>query len=264
MGNKRTIAVVIAVLVCIVVIVLASTRPIVALRNAAVHIMEPVMRLAANAGRRVAGVHIFSSRACSGCDEEQARREVAEAKLVQVLAENESFKRLLDLKGQTVVPLKAANVLLYNQEWDREWLIIDLGVADGVRIGDPVVDESRLLVGDIAEVGDGFAKVAIASSNNTALSVAIAPSVSEALAKGLGARAFAVTLIPRDAAVHPGDVITRIFKINKVAPEILIGRMVSIDDRAGGAFKVGRATLLAHPERVNQVMVLLMPRAYTP
>lgn len=259
MRNKRIIAVLIAALVCGTVIVFASARPITALRSASVHIMEPVMRGAGNTGRRISGIRIFSSGSCSGCEENRLGREIVEAKLAQMSAENVSLKRLLGLKQQAGLSPKPADVLLYNQEWGQEWLVIDRGEEDGVRIGDPVVDEERLFVGEVAEIGTAFAKVVIASDKNTALSVGVTPLGDEALAKGLGARAFAITLIPRDAPVHPGDMITRISKSNKAIPALFVGRMVSVDDHGGGAFKTGRATLLVHPERMNRVMVFVAP-----
>lgn len=256
MVRKRYIIVVlVAVLVCGVVIVFASARPVTTLRAAAVRIMEPAMRLGGDLGYRISGARVPSGF-CSGCEEERLRREVAEVKLAQVSGENESLKRFLAFKERAGLSAKPANVLLYNQEWDQEWLVIDAGEEDGLREGNLVVDEDQFLVGSIAEVGRGFAKVAVASNQGRTLSVGLVALGSEVLAKGLGARAFAISLVPHDASVHTGDILTLFSKSNRAMPTIVVGRMVSVDDQAGGGFKTGRATLLAHPERRDRVMVL--------
>lgn len=246
-----------AVLICASAVVFASSRPVRVVRSGALSLMRPLMRVADNAGRRIgSGTRAFFSGFCGACDEERTARELSDAKAAHLAAENESLKKMLGLKHDLAGSVKPAQVLAYNQEWDREWLMIDVGEEDGVRIGDPVVDEDQLLIGDIAEAGSGFATVAIASDKGSAFGVSFTPSGAEGLAKGIGARAFDLTLIPHDASAAPGDMIMRISKIGKKIPAIFAARVVSTDDRAGGPFKTGRATLLAHPEQLDRVMVI--------
>ncbi len=248
---------VVAVFVCAIAIIFAPFSPIATLRRGSVRVLRPVMRFADSASRTIGSggrVSVFSS--CASCDDERIARKVAEAKLLQATQENESLKKMLGLKKQFAPSLTSAAVMLYNQSWDREWLVIDAGEDAGVHIGDIVIDEDQLLVGEITEVAAMSATVAVASDKGAAFSVALAPTGGEALAHGLGARAFSVELIPRDTPVHPGDMVVRASKSSRTIPPIFAGRIVSVDDRAGGAFKIGKAVLLAHPERINRVMVV--------
>lgn len=218
--------------------------------------MAPFMRLADGAGRAIASGRGFPFSSCGTCDDERAAADVVPAKLAQAVAENTSLKKMLGLKQEFGPALVPARVLLYNQEWDREWLIIDAGEADGIKVGDPVIDEREFLVGEIAEVGAMTSSVAIASGAGMTFGVALVPAGGEALAHGIGARALHLELIPRDTPVRFGDMAVRTEKSNKKIPSIFAGRIISVDDQAGGAFKTATAVLLSHPERIDRVMVV--------
>lgn len=246
-----------AVLLSIAVVIFAPFRPIAALRRGMARLLMPVMRVADGTSRAIRSAgRVLPFGACTACDDERIGRAVAEAKLAQATDENESLKKMLGLKQQFAPALMPARVILYNQEWDREWLVIDAGEQDGVAVGDPVIDEREFLIGEIAEVSATSAIVTIASNKGTTFSVVLVPSAGEALAHGLGARAFDLTLIPHSTPVHPDDMAVRTSKSNKKIPPIFAGRIVRVDDRAGGAFKSGRAVLLSHPEQIDRVVVI--------
>ena len=246
-----------AVLFSGVIIIFAPVSSIAVVRAGLAQALRPIMRFALSAGNRIgSGGRGFSFSSCDLCDDDRVARAVAEVKLVQVAEENESLKKSLGLKQKFAPSLIPAAVAVYNQEWDREWLVIDAGADAGVRSGDPVIDEDQFLVGEVAEVAAASATVAVASNRDVAFSVALASESGEALAHGLGARAFGVELIPRSMPVSPGDIVVRVSKSNKKMPPIFAGRIVDVDDRAGGAFKIGKAVLLSHPERILRVLVV--------
>ncbi len=257
---KKKSAIIIAVFaigVSVIAIVFAAFPPIAAFKSGSARLLRPMMRVADRVSRTIGSrAHAVSFSTCASCDEERVGREVAEVKLATAAGENESLEKMLGLKRQFAPWLTPARVMLYNQEWDREWLVIDAGEEDGVRRGDMVIDEHQFLVGEVAEVSSVSATVAIASNNGTAFSIVLASSGAEALAHGLGGRAFRLELIPRDTAARPGDMAVRASKSNRKIPQIFAGRIVRVDDRAGGAFKIGTAVLLSHPERIDRVMVI--------
>lgn len=261
MIRKSPIAIVIfAVLLSGIIMVFASVSPIAVVRAGLTRAFHPLMRFASSAGNRIGsgdrGISFSSSDSCDSCDADGVARAVAEAKLIQVAEENESLKKMLGLKQNYAPSLIPAAVAVYNQEWDREWLVIDAGADAGVRSGDPVIDENQFLIGEVAEVTAVSATVAIASNRDVTFNVALVSESGEALAHGLGARAFGVELIPRGTPVGPGDMVMRVSESHKKLPPIFAGRMVHVDDRAGGAFKIGKAVLLSHPERVLRVLVV--------
>lgn len=258
--RKRSpiIVAIFALILSIGAVVFSSFRPMRTLRQGSARLLQPIMWVADGVSRAIGSRARALSFCASGAgDEECIARGVAEVKLAQVMDENESLKKMLDLKRQFALSLKPAAVMMYNQEWDREWLIIDAGEEDGIRMGDMVIDEDQFLVGEVVEVGARSATVAIASNKGMAFGIALAPSGGEALAHGLGARAFGLELIPRDATVNLGDMALRTSKSNKKIPPIFAGRIVRLDGSTGGAFKEGSAVLLSHPDRIDRVMVII-------
>lgn len=258
MIRKSSIVVAIFAVVCSgIIIMFAPVSPVAAVRAGVVRALRPVMRSALNLGNRFgSGGRRISFPSCGSCDDDRIARAAAEAKLAQSIADNESLKKMLGLKQKFAPSLIPATVAVYNQEWDREWLVIDAGSDAGVRIGDSVIDEDQFLIGEVAEVSAASATVAVASNRGATFSVGVASEGGEALAHGLGARAFGVELIPRTTPVVPGDMVVRIAKSNKKMPPIFVGRIVDVDDRAGGAFKIGKAVLLSHPERALRVLIV--------
>lgn len=246
-----------ALLLSVGAVVFSSSSPVRVARQGSARLFAPMMRAAGGVGRAIeSGARGISFSKCGTCDDEGNARNVAEAKLVLASAENESLKKTLGLKQQFGASLKSAAVILYNQEWDREWMIIDAGEEDGVRIGALVMDEHQFLVGEINEVNPHSATVSIVSNRGTAFGVALAGVGDEALAHGLGARAFGLELIPQGSGVAIGAMVMRMVKSDKRIPPIFAGRVVRLDDRAGGAFKTGVAVLLSHPERIERVIII--------
>ncbi|MFY9462580.1 MAG: rod shape-determining protein MreC, partial [Candidatus Sungiibacteriota bacterium] len=207
------ISVTLAILLSISVVVFASFSLVAALRTGSARLLRQMMRVTDGVSRTIgSGFQIFSFSSCDACDEERIARDIAEAKLTQAMDENESLKKILGLKQQFTLSLTPAAVLLYNQEWDREWLIIDAGEDKGVQRGDIVIDDQQFLVGEVVEVGPLSATVAIVSNKGTTFSIALASAGGEALAHGLGARAFGLDLIPRDTIINLGDIVARTSK----------------------------------------------------
>jgi cell shape-determining protein MreC len=235
----------------------SSSPPVLAVRGGSVRLSLWAVRSVG--GVVGAGQGVSGRGPCGDCDNDRIGRDVAEAKLARAEEENDRLKELLDLKRQSGESLIPADVALYNQEWDREWLIINRGTEDGVRVGDPVIDERRLLVGEVVEAAARSATVTIASNKGTSFAVVLAPSGESVLTHGLGARAFSVDLIPPDSTVAPGDMVVRKPKNNSGFSDIFIGNIVRLDERTGGAFKTGRAVLLSRPESLDHVMVVTAP-----
>lgn len=190
-------------------------------------------------------------------EEESSRLEAASARAAWLEKENESLARALGIRAEFGSGLRSARVLDYQQTMGRESLVIDLGRDEGAARGDIVIDENRLLIGEISEAGIGFSKVAIASNPDTAFPAALEPLGGKVLAKGLGARALALEFIPRDAPVRAGDFVIWSHENKRIQSAVFVARVVAPGPAGlSGVFKTGRAILLADPEVVRLVMVL--------
>ncbi|OHA02652.1 MAG: hypothetical protein A3J58_02895 [Candidatus Sungbacteria bacterium RIFCSPHIGHO2_02_FULL_52_23] len=258
MRRKLIIAGIAGLLFCVVIFA-GSWTPVYALRTAVMRAFAPVMSAMGRTGRWVAAWHDLApaeEEDCEACRRHEQARAIAEAELVEARARQASLERALGLKqylGPSAIP---ARVTLYARHVQGEMLVIDAGDETGAHVGDHVVDEEGFLVGDIAETGVGFSKVAIASNTGIAFPVSFVPSGAEALARGIGARAFRIELIPQDVSFHAGDFVRRISKDMRSGEVPLVARLADEGDSGGGAFKKAGAILLAHPERLERVMII--------
>jgi len=260
MRNRFSIFTVItAVLFFGVLIALTGSGPVGYLRGLVVRLASPIANIARQTGQWFGfGLVGLSQERVRLLEQESGKLETATARLVELEIENRSLQRALGVRAEFGPRLRNARILSYRQTMGRETLVIDLGRDVGVQRGDIVIDENRLLVGEISEAGIGFSKVAIASNLGMAFSAALEPLGGKVLAKGLGARALALEFVPADAPVRSGDFVIWSQENEGILPAVFAARVVAPGMVASGwAFKAGRATLLADPERLTLVMVLV-------
>lgn len=179
---------------------------------------------------------------------------------------NQALRKLLNFKEESNFSIKGARVLLYFKELDGEVLMIDRGRDIGIEKGDLVIDENRLLVGVIAEVYDNISKISIASNTGAAFEVLVWPLGVSSLARGLGARAFSLDLIPVDVPLRRADPVALLGIENEIGVgssaqgsgrfSFLLGSVVSDESSPGSVFKEVKAVLLSRPEKLEEVFVV--------
>ncbi len=245
-----------AIIFTVPLIIFGQSGPIASLRALLLSATAPLMRVSARAGRLI-GYGVDELISAPGQELMERAMAIAAAEQDALRRENQSLRRALGLRDEFGGRLLAAEVLLYQSELGQEYLILDIGREAEVKEGDMVIDEERLLVGEVREVEDGFAKVSIASNLGAALPVELVPVGERALARGIGGRAFAVELIPHDTPLRPGDFLIWAPEERPGNPAIIIGQITGEAERTGHAFKTGRAVLLARPERAARGFVLI-------
>ncbi len=86
-------------------------------------------------------------------------------------------------------------------------LIIDIGTAEGLRVGDKVLADGVTFIGYVSEVYDNTSKVVLYSSSGEKIKVLIGANNIEKEAVGLGNGNFKIE-IPREIDVKEGDSIS--------------------------------------------------------
>ncbi len=120
-------------------------------------------------------------------------------------SENDSLKNLLgrkDAKHKTVL----AAVLVKPPKNLFDILLIDAGLNQGIKVGDKVIAESNVYIGEISEVFSDTSKVILYSSPGEKRAVALGTSGVAAEAVGRGGGNFSIDL-PREIGAKEGDVI---------------------------------------------------------
>jgi cell shape-determining protein MreC len=119
--------------------------------------------------------------------------------------ENDSLKDLLgrkDTKQKTVL----ASVLVKPPQTPYDSLIIDIGDDYGVKVGDKVMANANVYIGEVSEVLSHSAKITLYSTPGKKLSVVLGKNSVTAEAVGMGGGNFNIFL-PREIEVKEGDVI---------------------------------------------------------
>lgn len=209
------------------------------------------------AGTRVAGyITGTSAEEVRGEGEDRRRLAAAEAEYLVLELENRSLRRLLGLKERAGVSGIAADVLSYTHAMGAEMLVIDAGGNRDVAAGDIVIDEHRLLVGHVSEVNADTAMVSVASNAGATFSGVLVPLGGKILIKGLGGRALALELIPYDTPLRDGDAVLWASESRRTTAPVFAGRVVKGSTASAGAFKTGRAVLLADPDALQHVFIM--------
>ena len=115
---------------------------------------------------------------------EEARRQAVGAKAA--LAENAQLRKLVELDESGAIPsgyepVSGRVIARSPTVWFAD-VVIDAGSGDGVEVGDPVVDGDGL-VGSIAAVAGGSAKVTLIVDHSSAVSAKIVPNGAQGVLK---------------------------------------------------------------------------------
>jgi cell shape-determining protein MreC len=119
--------------------------------------------------------------------------------------ENDSLKDLLgrkDTHPNTVL----ASVLVKPPQTVYDTLIVDIGEDMALKIGDKVLANGNIYIGEVTEVLPSTAKISLYSTPGRKLSVVLGASSVTAEAVGVGGGNFNIQL-PREVEVKEGDVI---------------------------------------------------------
>lgn len=144
--------------------------------------------------------------------------------------ENTTLKDLLGRKEITQNTILSA-VLVKPPQIPYDSLIVDVGLSHGVKIGDKVIANANVYIGEVSEVNTASAKVTLYSTPGKKLSIVIGNSSVTAEAVGSGAGNFSITL-PREVEVKEGEVIV----IPSITPNVF-GIVEKVDYRDKDSFQ---------------------------
>jgi rod shape-determining protein MreC len=157
--------------------------------------------------------------------------------------ENEDLKNILNRKKDDQ-KLILASVLVKPFLSLYDTLIIDIGILDGVKVGDRVLVDGNVFIGYVSEVYDTSAKVVLYSSPGEKIKVLVGNNNIEKEAVGLGGGNFKVE-IPREIDVKEGDSII----IPSISPNIF-GIIEKIEFKESDSFQ---SVLFKNPTNIAEL-----------
>lgn len=244
------------VLVALGIVFFNRSAPVLFVRSSVILILRPVFQVSRALG---GAVGLWAEQ--PGADElsrlrkENQRLREVEQEYRMLLEKHAGLQKIVGLKEKQRVPLQGSHVLLHGNEFGKEFLMLDEGAAKKIRPGNLVIDADGAFLGVVRETGEQFAKVSIASNPDEAFEVVAAPSNVKALAKGIGNRTFSIELIPDEMPARAGDFVLMPGRLGDT--NVRVGEITRVTSNGVGAFQNVRATLIARPETLDEVFVIL-------
>ncbi len=227
------------------------------LRALAVDLTAPVLGAVDGAlgwtGRRWAAV-----RDLWHAHEENARLRLRIAELEAALAdrrglerENAELRRLLAFHPLREEPVASGRLVGLSGGPFLRSGFVNLGRADGVAPGDPVV-ASEGLVGRVIEVGRRAARVLLVNDLNSRVPVRVGRAGVPAIAVGRNRKRLSLVFAPPDAAVQVGDMVVTSGADGVFAPDIPVGTVEAV----GAEILVRPAVSLSRTDHVRVLKAL--------
>ena len=131
----------------------------------------------------------------------------ANIRLKELERQNLALARLVHLIPGQPAQFLSARVIGMGAGPFRRSYTIDAGERDGLRVGLPVSDDAGVL-GRILSVGRRTSHVLLTNDINSRLPVFVGPDMVQAIAGGDNSDWASLLLLPRDARIKNGDVVT--------------------------------------------------------
>lgn len=172
---------------------------------------EPVWWLAAAPGRLFDGAgELFASRSALQAENERLHRElqVNTSRMHRLLAVAEENQRLRELLGGTRgyrLNAQLAGIIDVDLDPSRQRIVLDVGSADGVRVGQAMIDAGGVL-GQVIEVTPRHATALLLTDPEHAVPVQVARSGLRTIAYGTGRTdRLRLPSIPQSGDIRVGD-----------------------------------------------------------
>lgn len=128
---------------------------------------------------------------------------VQQAQIDALKKENEFLRQGLNLELEKEFDLKLANIA--GKIPARDILIIDKGARDMIAPGMMAIDSQKAVVGKVIKTYDNFSEIQLITDKDFSFDVSIGENAIGGLFRGLGGLNAEIGLVPRDAALAPGQ-----------------------------------------------------------
>ena len=182
-------------------------------------------------------------------ENERLHEELAEAQQqvregAEAVEENERYRELLNFsKKHSDMTYEAAKVVSWTSSNWANSFTISKGESSGIEVGDPVITEYGVLVGQISEIGTTWATVNTVIDINTNIGARVTDSGSAGLLTGdfvmMHDGCAKLAYLSEGAQIFSGSVVVTSGSGGAFPPDLIIGTVVSVQEEAGGQIEYG-------------------------
>ena len=193
----------------------------------------------------------------SDLEAEVARLQTQIIQLQEQLSETNVLSALVDFaRANPENRYQAAAVIARDPSPFLQYVIINRGSDDGMRRGMPVVTQKGL-IGRIAAVTAGAARVQLITDPSSTVNVRLEPSGAQAILQGQLTGEIILDMIPQGANIQPGDLVLTSGQGGGYPPNILIGQVSSIRSRDQDIFQRASVQTVTAFSQINIVLIIV-------
>jgi rod shape-determining protein MreC len=187
---------------------------------------------------------------------ENASLQVQIIELQQQVTEAQVLATLVDYERRHVEnQYIAAAVIARDLSPFMHYVIIDRGSDDGLRRGMPVITQQGL-VGQIAAVTAGAARVQLINDPASSINVVLQQSGVEAVLVGQVTGEIGLEMIPQNATVQPGEIVVTSGLGGNYPANIVIGQVNTVRSQAYALFQSATVQPAVDFSQLNIILII--------
>jgi len=256
--------------------VISGSAPVVALQGGAGQVVRAVSQPIAEIGRGMAAVGslvvdirgLQERFATLLAERDQLAAEATRiASLEREVAE---LQATLDLRATTSFTTVAAQVVARDFSVDRRYVILDVGGADGVKVGDVVIGAGASLAGRVIQVSDQSCQVRLLTDPDFSVTAEIASTGAIGQVRGRAANPLAFDDVDAQRQVIIGAEVTTSGielspSLRSAFPRgLAVGRVVAVNSIASAVLQSADVTPTLDLDSVRTLLVILNYRGGLP
>lgn len=199
-------------------------------------------------------------------ENESLRAQLADAQKsaregIEANEENMRLRELLNLRQKhTDYELESSKVVLWSSSNWSSSFTISKGKSSGIELGDPVITEYGVLVGQITELGETWATVSTLIDADMSVGAFVGATGSSGLVVGefslMKNKQAKLTFLADGAQIYVGDEVLTSGSGGSFPAGLVIGTISNIQSEAGGQIEYGIVTPQCELDSLVQVFVI--------
>ena len=199
-------------------------------------------------------------------ENESLRSQLAEAqesarKGIAATEENERLRALLQLReAHTDYTLESAKIVLWSSSNWSSSFTISKGSTSGIELGDPVITEYGVLVGQVTELGTTWATVSTIIDVDMSVGAFVGDEGTSGMVVGeysfMKNKLAKLTYMAEEAQIFVGDDVLTSGSGGAFPAGLVIGTLQSVKTESGGQLEYGVVEPSCHFESLVQVFII--------
>lgn len=176
--------------------------------------------------------------------------------LKDMIKEEYVVEKARDLQNQNNFDWQIGRIMgMDNQNWVN-YIIINIGSDNGIKIDMPVITENKLLIGKVVETDNKFSK--ISTIFNPSMKVAIKTQESEAfgILSGDYTKNLVMDLVTKDRILNQGEVVLTSGKDGIFPANLIIGQLKNFQIKPENLFQIANIKSDLDVYNLDRVLII--------